>query len=201
MQTFKQLLFLFAISLFIIGCSNDDDSATTKIFGTITFENADIWANWVDSGEVQVTVFPEFSLDPLAGWGAVPDNFFGPGVPGGTFAVGAPFNSQNPYVLEYSPGQSQYTYEIELDPGTYSAVAVGFRHDFVQDPSRRSATLGVYWNDPTMVSHGIVLRVSAGGGMIVPIYHYPEPSEFTIGEGKQLELNFRADFGFVNEWY
>ena len=70
--------------VFLFACS--DEVTQEKIYGEIELKNADVWSTWVDSGEVQVTLFPEFSLDPLAGWGEVPDNAFGPGVPGGTFA-------------------------------------------------------------------------------------------------------------------
>lgn len=179
-------------ALITTGCNDDDEPLTGTIHGTITIDNAELWASWVDSGEVQLTVFPEYSLDPPAGWGPVPDDFFGPGVPGGTFALGAPANSQNPFILEYMSGVSEYSYEIELDPGTYSALALGFRHDFIQDPSRRSATLGVYWEMPNTVSHGIV---------IAPFFNEPPPESFTISAGDDLELNFKADFAFVETWF
>lgn len=175
-------LLLVTGTIFFTGC-DDDEPMTATIFGTITIENAEIWETWVDSGEVLLTVFPEFSLDPPAGWGAGP---------AGTFAYGAPVNAQNPFVLEYQPGVSQYDYEIELDPGTYSALALGFRHDFIQDPSLRSATLGVYWEMPGEVSHGIVID---------PIFNEPPPASFTVDAGDRRELNFRADFAFVELWY
>lgn len=184
----------------VFGACDKNETKTTKVHGTVTIENADLWAIWKDSGEVQLTVFPEFSLDPLAGWGAVPDNFFGPGALGGTYAVGAPYNSQNPLVLDYVPGKTEYHYEIELEPGTYSALALGFRHDLVTDPSRKTATLGVHWGQRDSVSHGIVIRIKAGGA-IIPIFNYPAPLTFDIAEGEQKEINFIADFDFVNKWY
>ncbi|TNE60092.1 MAG: hypothetical protein EP344_07980 [Bacteroidetes bacterium] len=189
-----------ATSLFLGACKKDDP-ATTKIYGTITIENVDTWATWVDSGDVELTVFPEFSLDPLAGWGEVPDNFFGPGVPGGTFAVGAPYNSQNPLIFTYSPGKRTYSYEIELEPGTYSALALGFRHDYITDPTLKSATLGVHWGNPGQVSHGVVIKVPGQNGVLFPIFDYPAPQSFTIEEGEQKEINFTADFNFVLQWY
>lgn len=196
-MNYKRSFLLVVVSALFIGfsltsCDKNDEPDTTKIFGTITIENADTWATWADSGKVEVTVFPEFSLDPLAGWGAVPDDFFGPGVPGGTYAVGAPYNSQNPIILDYVAGQTEYEYEIELEPGTYSALALGFRHDYISDPTLKSATLGVYWNNEAQVSHGIV---------IAPFFNYPAPASFEIKAGEQKELNFRADFDFVNLWY
>lgn len=191
---------LFAISLMMAACGDDDQPDITSINGTITFDNLDTWANWVDSGEVQVTIFPAFSLNPPAGWGDVPDDFFGPGVPGGRFAIGAPYNSQNPVILQYVPGQSTYEYEIEVEPGTYSAVAAGFRHDFINDASLRTATLGTHWDKPNEVSHGVVLKVNVQGMVITP-FDFPAPSEITVASGEQKTINFRADFGFVNQWY
>jgi hypothetical protein len=194
-------LLLFGFSFFFASCGDDDPVVTkTRVFGTITIENHDVWATWQDSGEVQLTIFPEFSLDPLAGWGAVPDNFFGPGFIGGTYAVGAPYNSQNPLIVSYSPGQNIIEYSMELEAGTYSALALGFRHDGVQDPSLKTATLGVHWGNPGTVSHGVVIRIQAGP-MVIPIFNEPPPATITIAEGEEVELNFKADFDFVNEWY
>jgi hypothetical protein len=196
-------LLLLAALPFFTACEDDEEVTpeATTISGTISIENADIWETWVDSGEVQVTLFPEFSLDPPAGWGEIPDNFFGPGVPGGTYALGAPYNSQNPLILEYEAGKTEYAYELEVEPGTYSALAVGFRHDFVTDPSLRTATVGVHWDNETEVSHGIVIRVDMGNGMIIPVYNYPAPSNIEVREGEQKVINFRVDFDFLNEWY
>lgn len=190
-----------ALTLLILaaGCTKDENEAT-KIYGKVTIDNINTWASWADSGEVQLTLFPEFSLDPLAGWGPVPDNFFGPNVPGGTFAVGAPYNSQNPIILEYQPGKTEYEYEIEVEPGTYSALALGFRHDFVNDPTLKSATLGVHWDNPTQVSHGIVIKIPMGGA-VVPIFNFPAPAAIEVKDGEQKEINFKADFNFVLQWY
>ncbi len=195
------VLMAFATTVFFSACKKDDPVKTTKIYGTITIENTDTWSSWVDSGEVELTIFPKFSLDPLAGWGAVPDNYFGPNVLGGTFAVGAPYNAQNPVIFEYKPGVSTYSYEIEVEPGTYSALALGFRHDRITDPTLKSATLGVHWGNPDQVSHGIVIRIRAGNGSIIPIFDYPAPESIEIAEGEQKEINFKADFDFVKQWY
>jgi hypothetical protein len=192
------------LSVFAFPSCNDDDVTPTEATfrGVVTFENAELWETWVDSGEVQLTFFPEFSLDPLAGWGEIPDETFGPGVPGGTFAVGAPVNSQNPIVFDYEAGRTEYGFEITITnmsgPVTFSALAVGFRHDFVQDASRRSATLGVHWSDPTAVSHGIVIKPAIGSN---PIFDYPAPVNITLAPGDNQEINFKADFSFVEEWY
>ena len=179
----------------------DDEPKTTKVYGTITLENADQWAAWQDQGEMQVTVFPAFSLDPLAGWGEIPAGTLGPTHPGGNFAIGAPYNSQNPLILEYKAGQSAYEYEIELDPGTYSALALGFRKDDVVNPSCKTATLGVYHGKENEVSYGVVIKVDVGGGNIVNALDYPAPTTFTIKAEEQKEINFKADFSFVNVWY
>jgi hypothetical protein len=198
----KNFLFILAVagvSFYLSSCEKDEPQ-TTKIFGTITIDNAGTWATWSDSGEVQLTVFPKFSLDPMAGWGPVPDNFFGPNVPGGTFALGAPYNSQNPLVIKYVPGKSAYNYEIEVEAGTYSALALGFRHNRIVDQSKKTATLGVYWNNPATVSHGVVIKVKTPGG-VVPILNYPAPMTFDVAAGEQKEINFKADFNFVKTWY
>lgn len=203
-KTKKAFYFLATAALAVavsFGACKKDDNKTTKVSGTITIENAGEWATWKDSGEVQLTVFPKFSLDPLAGWGEVPDYFFGPNVLGGTFAVGAPYNSQNPIILTYEPGKTQYTYELELEPGTYSALALGFRHNTVNDPSKKTATLGVHWGNPNETSHGIVIRFRAAPGVIVTVYDYPAPLTFDIAEGEEKVINFKADFDFVNQWY
>lgn len=174
------------------------------IHGTITFDNADLWSTWKDSGDVEVTIFPEFVLaaPPAgAGWGDIPDNFFGPGVPGGRYPLGAPYNSQNPFVLTYVPGQTQYHYELEVEPGTYSALAVGLRNNRISDPSLKTATLGVDWNNPDTVSHGIVLKVDVGGGQIMTIFNDPAPSVLTLAKGDDVEINFKADFAFVLAWF
>lgn len=192
---------LIATSMFLTSCGDDDTTTTTtKVFGTITIENADVWQTWQDSGEVQVTIFPEFSLDPLAGWGEVPDDHFGPGVPGGNYAVGAPYNSQNPVIFEYEAGKTTYDYEIELEAGTYSALAVGFRHTFVNDPSLKTATLGTHWGNPTEVSHGVVIKIATPMGNI-PIFNFPAPTAIVIEDQEEKEINFTIDFDFVNQWY
>ncbi len=190
---------LFAVLISLGACKKEEDK-TTKVYGAITIDNPDTWATWKDSGEVQLTLFPKFSLDPLAGWGEVPDNFFGPNVLGGTYAVGAPYNSQNPLILTYVPGKTRYEYEIEVEPGTYSALALGFRHNKVNDPSRKTATLGVHWGNADQTSHGIVIRIRAGGN-IIPVFNFPAPLTFDVAEGEQKEFNFKADFDFVNQWY
>ena len=203
MKSIQSLLSVMAIVgiIFFSSCGSEDLPPNTALIkGTVTMENIDVWESWVDSGEVQLTIFPEFSLNPPAGWGEIPNDVLGPGVPGGTFAIGAPFNSQNPIILEFEEGKTEFDFEIEVDPGTYSALAVGFRHDFVEDASKRSATLGVYHNNADEVSHGITINVDFGG-MITPIFDFPAPVSFSVADGETLELNFKADFGFVNEWY
>jgi hypothetical protein len=189
--------------LTISSCKKDEDpiATTAKIKGTITYLNTDVWKTWQDSGEVQLTLFPAFSFDPPAGWGPVPDNAFGPGVPGGTFAVGAPVNAQNPAVIPYSDGATGIGYELtDIDPGTYSALALGFRHNTVTDPSLRTATLGVHHGNPGTVSHGIVIKASIAGN-VVTLFDYPAPTTFTVNAGDEITIDFTVDFGFIDDWY
>jgi hypothetical protein len=194
-------LLLFA-SLLFTSCKDDVVTpATATISGTITIlDSANLWATYKDSGVVELTIFPDFTLSPPAGWGAIPVDFLYPGFPGGTFALGAPSNAQMPIILTYAPGAHQFTYSLEVDPGTYSALALGFRHNLISDPSKKSATLGVFWNNPTVVSHGIVIKADVGGGNIVTFFDDPAPSSISVAKGDKLQINFTADFGFVKAW-
>lgn len=186
----------------ITSCDDDDPAPTTAtIGGTITIENTDLWTTWQDSGELQLTLFPEFSLNPPAGWGDIPENALYPGFPGGRFALGAPVNAQNPIIINLQPNVTQYQYIMTVDPGTYSALALGFRHDFITDPTRRTATIGVYHNNPDVVSSGIVLKVDVGGGNFVTVINDPAPTPITVEAGDDLIINFKADLGFVEEWF
>ncbi len=197
-----KIVIISLVSLFLFAsCNKDEDMDKTLIYGTITIENTSEWENWKDTGEVQVTLFPEFSLNPPAGWGEIPDGTFGPNVPGGTFPLGAPYNSQDPLVLSYVPGQNKYTYELEVEPGKYSALALGFFHYFIDNANLRTATLGVHWNNEGSVSHGVVIKVDPGSGMFIPVHNYPSPVPLEIKLGEQKEINFSADFDFVNKWF
>jgi hypothetical protein len=198
---FSLLSVMAVVAGFMLSSCDKEEPTKTRVFGTITIVNEGVFSTWKDSGELQVTIFPKFSLDPLAGWGAIPDNTLGPNVPGGTFAIGAPYNAQNPVILTYVPGKTTYDYEIELEPGTYSALALGFRHNRVTDPSRKTATLGVHWGNPDQTSHGVVIKVAIPGGGVVPVFNFPAPLSFDIAEGEEKEINFKADFNFVNSWY
>lgn len=194
------LVLILGLSLFSISCGEDDPPTTATIKGTITIDNADIWADWADKGEVQLTIFPEFNLNPASGWGEVPDGTFGPGTLGGTYAIGAPYNAQNPIIFTYEPGKTQYTYELVVDPGTYSALALGFRNDEVTDPSLKTATLGVHHDNPSVVSHGVVVKIQAGP-TVMTIFNETPPTSITVAAGDDITIDFRADFDFVNDWY
>lgn len=201
----KSLLILASLIILVVinSCNKDNDGpppTTAIIKGNITLLNTDTWAEYQDSGEVQLTIFPEFSLNPPAGWGPVPDGTFGPGVPGGTFPIGAPSNAQNPFVISYQAGDNVVPYELEIDPGTYSALALGFRHNVVVDPNLRTATLGVHWGMPSTVSHGVVIKVAAGPN-IVTVFDEPAPTTFSVEAGDELTIDFTADFGIIPLWY
>lgn len=166
-------------------CNNDDDPipTTAKITGVVTFDNIELWSTWADSGEVQFTLFPEFSLDPPSGWGETAN---------GTIPIGAPSVT---FTIDLDTTRTEYGFEVMLSDMTgsveFSAMAVGFRHDLVSDPSKRTATLGVHWDTPDEVSHGI---------QILPFFDYPAPSVFTVEPGDELEINFKADLSFVQIW-
>lgn len=185
------LLALVAVWIFS-SCKDDEPTPdTAHIEGTVTIDNAELFATWKDSGTLQLALFPEFSLDPFpgAGWGDVPDNYYGPGVPGGRFALGAPSYTID---IPYSAGINGFTYEMDVDPGTYSALALGFRHNLVADPSLKTATLGVYWDHPNEISHGI---------RIDPIFNEPAPTVITVEKGDNVTIDFKTDFAFVTVWF
>lgn len=167
----RNMLLLGFLTVIVMGC--DDSPSTATITGTITFDNIGLWSTWQDSGEVQVTIFPD------GAWTSTP---------AGTFPVAAPV-----YVLTLSLNDTTptYDYSFKIEPGTYSALSVGFRHDLVTDQTKRSATLGVHWGVTDSVSHGIVIS---------PFFDYPAPSSFSVEKGDELMIDFRADFAFVNVW-
>ncbi len=176
----KHILFIVVLISFtaFYSCSEDSSSSdVTRVYGTITMENTQFWPAWEDSGEVQVTIFADNV------WQKSPTSF----------PVGPPFNFNDPYILTYEPGKTQYDYEIEVEPGTYSALAVGFNIFNQSIPAdRQTATLGVYWGNPDSVSHGLI---------IPPFLNYPVPSDISIADGEEKRLDFKADFAFVLGWY
>ncbi|MBL7993883.1 hypothetical protein JNM05_00785 [bacterium] len=184
--TFLSIVMGTALAIFAFTGCDDSKPDTATIHGTITFRNVDVWKASgtgtkadVDSGEVQVTIF---------GDGIWADQGGGYVVPGG-----APFNAQNPLILTRVASDSTYEYSLEVDPGTYSALAVGFRTNRNVSADMKTATLGVYWNMPNQVSHGITIPMSP--------FNYPAPVAITVAKGDDVALNFVADFGFVNMWF
>jgi hypothetical protein len=200
--SFSLKLMLLALMplLVMTSCDDDDDPTTARISGTITIDNTELWEVWQDSGEITLSLFPEFVLaaPPAgAGWGDIPDEFFGAGIPGGRYALGAPTASQT---ITLVPGDNTYDYSFDVQPGTYSALALGFRHDFVTDPSKRSATLGVHFGQPNSISHGIEIRVPVGPGNFMSIIDEPAPSLIVVEAGDDVDIDFRADLGYVLVW-
>lgn len=185
------LLGFFAIIVMASGCDDDKTPDYAVIRGTITFENVDEWATWQDSGQVDVGIWPAYNLatpSTSSGWGAYPANFYFPGSAAGLAPLNVPaFDS----VLARNGSSTTYDYSFRVEPGTYSAVAVGFRHSRITDPSTRTASLGVHWGMPDSVSHGIV----------VGPFNYPGPTAVTVEAGDVVDLDFKADFGFVNVWF
>lgn len=165
-----------------IGC-DDDKPNTATIHGTITFKNLYTWAqsgtvSSADSGVVEVVIFGD------SVWAASP---------GGTFAQGAPYNANDPVILTINPSDSTYEYSIEVEPGTYSALAVGYRtnRSYSSASGKKTATLGVHWDHPDSVSYGFTFTGVPG---------YPAPVPITVSKGDNVEINFRADYKFAATW-
>jgi hypothetical protein len=159
-----------------IGCNSDNGTSSefASVSGTITFDNVAIWP---DSGEVQVTIWPQ------GVWTA-----FGP--------MGPPQNPNNPLVLTKVAGQAQYSYTIDgLPEGEYSAIAVGWRHPNESLPAaQRSAVLGVYLNNPNIVSTGLSIPQTP--------FQDPLPVAITLQKGEnRTGLNIRADFAKIQLFF
>jgi hypothetical protein len=194
------IAFAIGLTIFLLPSCKDDVVVPTEatINVTVTFDNTELWETWADSGEIQLTFFPEFMLDPLSGWGEVPDDTFGPGSPGGTFPVGAPSSA---FTINFSKDTSVYRFALTLTEMTegviFSAAAVGFRHDLISAPNLKTASLGVHWGNESEVSYGIVIKPAIGAP---PVFDFPAPTTFTVEPGDVLDLNFKADLAFVEVW-
>lgn len=182
-MTFLSIVMGIALTMFTFtGCDDKPDTAT--IHGTITFKNLYTWAqsgtvSSADSGVVEVVIFPETA------WGSGD---------GGTFAREAPFNANDPVVLNIDPSDSTYEYSIEVKPGTYSALAVGYRtnRSYSSASGKKTATLGVHWDHPDSVSYGFTFTGVPG---------YPAPAHITVNKGEDVTIDFKADYKFAATWY
>ena len=198
----KLILLALVATVVMPGCKDDDDDKpnSATIYGEITLQNASLWDTWKDSGDVELSLFGEFvaAAPPNGkGWGYIPADLLYPGAPDGMFPLSAPSFTDT---VAYAAGETHIHYELEVTPGTYSALAIGFRNNSVSNPSTKTATLGVEWDHPTEVSHGILLKVGPPGGPCVTILDEPAPSVITLEKGDNVEINFTADFGFVEVW-
>jgi hypothetical protein len=197
-----KLILLALVATFVVpGCKDDDDAKpdTATIHGTITLQNASLWDTWKDSGDVELSLFSEFVLAPPPdgkGWGYIPVDFFGTGSVDGRYPLSAPIYTDT---VTYASGITQIHYEIVVQPKTYSALAIGFRNNSVSDPSKKTATLGVAWDHPAEVSSGLLLKYKAGN-QVITIIDDPAPVVLTLAKGDNVEINFTADFGFVEVW-
>jgi hypothetical protein len=178
------ILMIMVMSLVMFACTDSSTPDTATIHGTITFKNFSSWKASgthtiadVDSGVVEVTIFGD-SIWTLSNGVRAPIN--------------APFNSQNPFVINRIAGDSIYEYSIDVDPGTYSALAVGFRTNRSYSATKKTATLGVYWNHPDSVSSGLYIPSALND---------PAPSPITVAKGDNVQLDFKANFGFVTTWF
>ena len=166
-------IFFAFILPFFLGCGGDDGGSSDlgSISGTITFENI---ALWPDTGEVQVVVFP------VNVWQS-----FGP--------LGPPQNFNDPLVLTKNGSQTQYTYTVEgLPEGDYSSLAVGWRRPNSQNypGSKRTATIGVHWENSGTTSMGVTIPGT--------LLNDPPPAVISLNKSENITgLNFRADFRWV----
>jgi hypothetical protein len=197
-----KLILLALVATWVMpGCNDDDPKPdTATIHGTITLQNASLWDTWKDSGDVELSLFGDFVAAPPPngkGWGYFPADLLYPGAPDGMFPLSAPNFTDT---VAYVQGQTQIHYELVVTPGTYSALAIGLRNNSVSNPSTKTATLGVAFDHPTEVSHGILLKVGPPGGPFTTILDEPAPSTITVAKGDNVEINFTADFSFVLVW-
>lgn len=181
-KIYALLLALSVLALNIIGC-DDDKPDTAIIHGTITFKNISFWSQSgdvasADSGVVEVVIFPD------SVWKAGPN---------GTFAYGAPENAQNPFILNINSTDSTYEYEIEVKPGTYSALAVGFRTNRAYAADKKTATMGVHWDHADSVSYGFSIPMTP--------FNYPAPAAIVLNKGDNVQIDFKADYKFVQTWF
>ncbi len=172
----KTKLFLGLITLSSIVFANlacDEDSSAgpevTGASGTITLENI---AAWPDSGDVLVTL-----------WG---ENVW--------TANGPILGPAGVVILTKVPGQTQYEFSFEgISAGSYSAISVGWRFpDETLDSACRSVTLGVYINDASVASTGLIFQGAP------PPFQGPLPEVVTVEENKTTrDLDLKADFGIM----
>ena len=130
-----KITLLAIIAVFSMTSCKKDEAVpdTARITGTVFIDNADL-GHVKDSGDVQPS-FPEFSLSSCR-MGRYSRWLFWPVSPG-RFALGAPSGTET---IPYSPGLTQFSYTITVDPGTYSCLALGFRNNRIVDPSQNRNT-------------------------------------------------------------
>lgn len=182
--TLLSILMGVALAAFAFTGCDDDKPNTATIHGTITFKNLNTWTqsgsvSSADSGVVEVVIFPE------SGWASGT---------GGTFARVAPVNANNPVIFEIDSTDSTYEYSIDVPPGTYSALAVGYRtnRSYSSASGKKTATLGVHWDHPDSVSYGFTFTGVPG---------YPAPSPITVSKGDDVTIDFKANYGFISTWF
>jgi hypothetical protein len=180
-RVFKNLQVICALIVSVIwlsiGCNSDNGTSSefASVSGTITFDNV---ALWPDSGEVQVTIWPQ-------------------GVWTQCGPTGPPQNPNNPLVLTKVTAQTQYSYIIDgLPEGEYSAIAVGWRHPNENLPAeRRTAVLGVYINNLNTASTGLNCPPNIPLQDLLPIV-------ITLRKGENRNgLNIRADFAKIQLFF
>ncbi|MFQ5674565.1 MAG: hypothetical protein ACE5G1_01600 [bacterium] len=171
-RAFQGFSILAVFCLLTLSCSGDafvESNDLSSISGTITFDNVMMWP---DSGEVQVTIWPQ-------------------GVWTASGPIGPPQNATEPVTIVRNGIENQYGYLITgLPDGEYSAVTVGWRHpDETLPAEQRSAVLGVYLSDPNMISTGLVIPNTPFQG--------PLPSVISVKKEDRTKVDIRADFAFL----
>jgi hypothetical protein len=136
MRTARILTFcVLGLSLFLIGCSDNNDSSMPPVTGSLS-GYVIFHGQWPDSGNVQLSIFNNWSTDPCSWCGMAP---------GGPPAYYTPS-----FTRPLNPtGTDTLYYTITgISLGTYHSIAVGWRAPHVSDINCDEPTIGLWGADP-----------------------------------------------------
>jgi hypothetical protein len=159
MNRFLQFSLILAVAgmATLGGCSDDESPAgptTGSVAGKVTFQGT-----WPATGDIQVSIYSNLS-PPYIPMGP-PDAFTNPIVPG-----------------------SEYNYTIAgLDPGTYTAIYVGWRDPTAPPGPGSNALLGMYW------IHADSVGIGSMGAPVVP----PTSVSITSSNLNRMGLDITAN--------